>query len=87
MLFDHLCHSGCMVVQITIRNVPVKTRDALKSKAAAGGRSMQAYLLRELKRMAEMPSNAELMREVEERLKASGRSVPVSEILKYRGRD
>lgn len=76
-----------MTVQITVRNVPADVRDALKSKAAAGGRSMQAYLLRELKRMAEMPTNAELMREVEERLRASGTNVPISEILRARDKD
>ncbi len=48
---------------------------------------MQAYLLRELKRMAEMPTNAELMREVEERLRASGTNVPISEILRARDKD
>ena len=76
-----------MPVQITIRNVPAEVRDALKAKAAVGGRSMQAYLLRELKRMAEMSTNAELVREVEERLKASGTNVPISEILRVRDKD
>jgi len=76
-----------MSVQITIRNVPADVRDALKSKAAAGGRSMQAYLLRELKRMAEMPTDAELMREGEERLRASGKSAPSSEMRRARDKD
>ena len=48
---------------------------------------MQVYLLRELKQMAEMSTNAELMRAVEERLKASGTNVPISEILRVRDKN
>ena len=76
-----------MPVQITIRNVPTSVRDVLKSRAAAGGQSMQAFLLGELKRIVEFPSNQELMREAEKRLEASGTNVPLNELLHARDKD
>ncbi|MYB51897.1 MAG: hypothetical protein F4X77_06810 [Acidobacteriia bacterium] len=85
--WQHVCHHGFMVVQITIRNVPGDVRDALKSKAEAEGQSMQTFLLRRLKQIADTPTNAELMREAAERLKNSGTNVSVRDILKYLGRD
>ena len=70
-----------MSVQITIRNVPLGVRDLLKSRAAAQGQSMQAFLLGELERVAEFPTNQELMRQVEERLEDSNTDVPIGAIL------
>lgn len=76
-----------MSVQITIRNVPTKVRDVLKSRAAAGGQSMQTYLLGELERIVGFPTNQELIRQIEERLEASETSVSASEILNARDKD
>ena len=76
-----------MSVQITIRNVPTEVRDVLKSRAAAGGQSMQTYLLGELERIVGFPTNQELIRQIEERLEASDTSVSASEILDARDKD
>lgn len=70
-----------MTVQITIRNVPTDVRDVLKSRAAAGGQSMQSYLLGQLKRIVELPTPQELIRQIEERLEASGTDLSTEEIL------
>ena len=45
-----------MSVSITIRHVPEETRDALAGRAARSGRSLQEFLSRELRRIAEEPS-------------------------------
>lgn len=42
---------------------------------------MQAFLLGELERVAEFPTNQELMRQVEERLEDSDTDVPIGAIL------
>ena len=76
-----------MTVQITIRNVPTDVRDVLKSRAAAGGQSMQAYLLEELNRIAELPTPQELIRQIEERLEASGTDLSTDEILEALDKD
>ena len=84
---NHLWYIACMSVQITIRNVPTEVRDVLKSRAAAGGQSMQTYLLGELERIVGFPTNQELIRQIEERLEASDTSVSASEILDARDKD
>ena len=76
-----------MSVQITIRNVPLEVRDLLKSRAAAQGQSMQAYLLGELEHIAEFPTNQELMRQVEERLEDSDTDMPIGAILNALDKD
>ena len=76
-----------MPVQITIRSVPLEVRDLLKSRAAAQGQSMQAYLLGELEHIAEFPTNRELMRQVEERLEDSDTDVPIGAILNALDKD
>ena len=48
---------------------------------------MQAFLLGELKRIVEFPSNQELMGEAEELLEASGTNVPINAILHARDKD
>ncbi len=46
---------------ITIREVPDATLEALKLKAAKGGKSLQAYLLDLVSREAATPTLAEMM--------------------------
>ncbi|SNQ49494.1 Antitoxin [Frankia canadensis] len=46
---------------ITIRDVPEATLEALKAKAAEGGRSLQAYLLDLVTREARTPTLASMM--------------------------
>ena len=48
-----------MPVQITIRNVPLATRDALALRAARQRQSMQEFLAGELERLAAQPSVAD----------------------------
>ena len=83
----HPWHDAIMTVQITIRNVPTSVRDVLKSRAAIGGQSMQSYLLEELKRIVELPTPQELIRQIEERLDASGTDVSTDEILEALDKD
>jgi len=45
-----------MPVSITVRNVPDEVRDALASRAAASGRSLQEFLATELRELAARPS-------------------------------
>ena len=66
-----------MTVQITIRNVPDEVRDELAARAARNRQSMQAFLLGELKRMAQKPkmTNNEIIQRARERLKDSNSRV------------
>jgi plasmid stability protein len=45
---------------IQIRNVPEALHRRLKVKAASEGRTLSAYLLHELERLAELPSEREI---------------------------
>jgi plasmid stability protein len=45
-----------MPVRITIRRVPEKVHATLAARAARAGKSLQAYLLAELERLASAPS-------------------------------
>jgi len=57
LFFVHCCmHNACMTVNITIRNVPMATRDRLAARAAEQGQSMQEYLLAELERAVSKPT-------------------------------
>lgn len=48
---------------------------------------MQSYLLEELKRIVELPTPQELIRQIEERLDASGTDVSTDEILEALDKD
>lgn len=63
-----------MASLLQIRNVPDDTRSALKARAAASGRSLNAYLLDVLRREASRPSVDEVLKRAArraERAKAS----------------
>ncbi len=49
-------HNACMKVNITIRNVPVETRNRIAARATSLGQSMQEYLLGELEGLAAKPT-------------------------------
>ncbi|NOW00505.1 FitA-like ribbon-helix-helix domain-containing protein [Isoptericola chiayiensis] len=53
-----------------IRDVPPQVSETLKRRAAASGLSLSAYVSAELSRLAERPTNAEVV----ERLRARDRS-------------
>ena len=82
----HCWHNACMV-QITIRNVSEEVRDALALRAARNRQSMQEYLLSELERMASQPTVDEWLRQVRERVEATGTHIPRSAILEARDDD
>ena len=76
-----------MTVKITIRNVPQDIRDKLAEQAAQNRQSMQEYLLSELERLATQPTIDAWLREVRERVEASGTHIPRSAILEARDAD
>jgi hypothetical protein len=57
--------AGCSIPYvpkaIQIRDVPVELHRELRARAAAAGMSLSDYLLRELTRIAERPTNAEVL--------------------------
>ena len=78
-----------MKVRITIEDVPEEVRDRLVSQAELRGKSLQEFLLGEMKQLASHPtvSNKEWMEEVRARVKASGNRITTEEILKARDAD
>jgi plasmid stability protein len=76
-----------MPIQITIRDVPEKVRDALAARAALQGRSMQEYLRAELERLAARPSVDAWLEQVRKRKRASHTRVSSGLILKERDAD
>jgi plasmid stability protein len=49
---------------IQIRNVPEETHRKLKVRAAAAGMSMSAYILKDITRLAEQPTQEEWRRKL-----------------------
>ena len=76
-----------MSVQITIRGVPEKVRDALAVRAARQRQSMQGFLRGELERIATRRSAGEWLQEVRDRKEAAGTRVRPSSILRARDAD
>ena len=76
-----------MAVQITIRNVSEEVRDELALRAAGNRQSMQEFLRTELERIASQPSIDEWLRQVRERVEASGTRISAAEILEARDAD
>ncbi len=76
-----------MAVQITIRDVPDAVRRELAARAALQGRSMQEYLLAELRRLATRPSLERALERTRERKARTGTTLTASEILGHRDAD
>lgn len=57
---------------IQIRDVPPKVHRIYRARAAAAGMSLQEYLRAELERNAALTSPAEIVGEVEQRLREDG---------------
>jgi plasmid stability protein len=66
---------------ITIRDVPADVRDKLAARAAAEGRSMQQYLVKELTRLVERPTNREIFERAQRRARRAGLNVTTEDIL------
>jgi plasmid stability protein len=67
---------GCIVVlvakTIQIRNVPDDLHRALRTQAAAAGKSLSDYLLEHVEEVAARPTNAEILRRAAERSRGTG---------------
>jgi plasmid stability protein len=71
-----------MSVAITIRDVPEETRNALASKAALRGQSMQQFVRQLLVDTAARRTQDELIAEIVARNRAAGNNVPRDWIVK-----
>ena len=76
-----------MTIQLTIRDVPVRVRDELASRAALQGKSMQEYLRAELERMAARPTVETWLEQVRKRKRSSQTRVSSRKILDDRDAD
>ena len=54
-------HAVCMAKTIQVRDVPEKVHRKLKARAAEAGMSLSQYLLAELRDLAAMPSQQEML--------------------------
>ena len=72
---------------ITIRHVPDEVRNTLAGRAARRGQSLQEYMLAEISRLAAKPSVSDLLADVRERKRRSGRRVGRAAILADRDAD
>ena len=79
--------NACMTVQITVRNVPDRVRDALADQARHERKSMQEYLLGQFERLAERPSPAQWLARVRRRQPETEIRLRPSEILTHRDAD
>lgn len=69
-----------MSKMIQLRNVPDGLHRRLKSRAAMAGLSLSDYLLREVQRVAEQPTVAELRRRLEQRAPVNPRTAPAKAV-------
>jgi plasmid stability protein len=72
---------------MTIRHVPDEVRNELAARAARSGRSLQEFMLDELIQLASKPSVADLVADLRERKRRSGRRVGRDAILADRDAD
>ena len=76
-----------MPIQITIRNVPQATRDALALRAARQRQSMQEFLAGELERLATRPSAADWVATARANKTQSPVELTPDEIIQHRDAD
>jgi plasmid stability protein len=76
-----------MATTMTIRHVPEEVRNELAARAARTGRSLQEFMLDEIVRLASKPSVVDLVADVRERKRRSGRRVGRDAILADRDAD
>lgn len=57
-----------------VRDVPAEVAQTLKERAAAEGKSLSAYVVAELGRIASRPTNAEIVARLRQRDRAEGPS-------------
>jgi plasmid stability protein len=69
-----------MSKMIQLRNVPDDLHRKLKSRAAMAGLSLSDYLLREVQRVAERPTVAELRQRLAQRPPVNPRTIPAKAV-------
>lgn len=82
----YLQHNAAMPA-ITIRDVPVETRDELASRAALSGRSLQEYVRAQLIELARQPDAEVLLTKVRDRKQRVGSQLSAESILGHRDAD
>ena len=75
------------MVALTIRNVPDEVRDELAARAARSGRSLQEDLSAVLTELASRPSVEDVLARARGRVRTTGGSVAVENILAARDAD
>ncbi len=76
-----------MSITITVRDVPIETRNELAARAASTHRSLQEYLRAELIDLARRPDPAVLLARIRHRKQETGSQLPAAAILAHRGSD
>lgn len=78
-----LSYYACMSSLLQIRNVPDAARRELKARAAAQGRSLNAYLLDLINREVSRPTVAEVLERAAQRAeRATGSAAEVIEVAR-----
>ena len=75
-----------MTKMIQIRNVPDRVHATLKARAAPAGQPLTDYLLAELRRVAELPTEGELAERLLGREQARRRTAPAAAVRGERDR-
>lgn len=70
-----------MAKAITVRNVPDEVRDELAARAARAGQSMQEYVWELLVDAASQPVPVDLINQIREHARASGKRVDSATVL------
>ncbi|MDE0218953.1 MAG: hypothetical protein OXJ90_06765 [Spirochaetaceae bacterium] len=76
-----------MTRSVTIRDVPAEACDELSARAAASGRSLQAYLRLKLVELAERPDPEVVLRRIAERVDRTDSTLSAASILRHRDAD
>jgi len=70
---------------IQIRNVPQELHRRLKAKAALSGQSLSSYLLAEIQRLADRPTEEELLQRLRQRAGVTPSISPADAVRAERG--
>jgi plasmid stability protein len=70
-----------MATTITIRHVPDEVRNELAARAARSGRSLQEFMLLEVKRLASRPSLEEIAADARRDARAYGADLDIPTLL------
>ncbi len=79
----HVMSMGRMV---QIRNMPEEMHRKLKTRAAEAGMSLSEYLIRELRRSAEMPTQEEVFRRLKQLSRFNPKTPPAEAVRQERDR-